>query len=531
MMQVFQSNPATFRHRKSGSLAFQSVAAFIRGPVPASSDTEKTWAIALSLLFAASFLIRTRYFGNPFMDVDEQFYLLVADRMLHGSLPYVDIWDRKPLGLFLLYGAIRLLGGTGVIQYQVVAALFAAATALMIALIARRISTKGAALTAAFAYVPALALSGGAGGQTPVFYNLPMAVAAWLLVRLVTGGASPRSVRRHGGLVMLLVGVAMQIKYSALFEGIFFGLAFAALSWRISGRLGVVIADCLLWIAIAVAPTFFAFAWYAHLGQAHAFLYANFISIFERGSDPWSETSHDLRQTAFRLALFLIPILISEWLVRDSGAWRRVRGGPAVHRLVIGWSIAAFIGYVTFGSFYNHYALPLLVPLAIISAPAFALAQRGIGLVLATLVVGTLIVAYPIQAARQERHHGDATDATMMVAAIKAHAHGGCPYIFYGEPILYHLTGSCLPSRWAFPFHLNLTREAPALGVAPLVEVKRIMDSRPPVVVDRLAEDANVNVAVQKYVRGRLVRDYRLVFSHPNASRDPDIDQVWALKR
>ena len=86
---------------------------------------------AILLLFA--FAIRAPVFGNPVVGVDETFYLLVGDRMLQGALPFVDLWDRKPVGLFLIYAAIRLLGGEGVYQYQVVATLFAAATAALIA--------------------------------------------------------------------------------------------------------------------------------------------------------------------------------------------------------------------------------------------------------------------------------------------------------------------------------------------------------------------------------------------------------------
>ena len=60
---------------------------------------------------------RAQTFGNPVIGFDEQFYLLVGDRMIHGAIPFVDIFDRKPIGLFLIYGAIRLLGGEGTLQY------------------------------------------------------------------------------------------------------------------------------------------------------------------------------------------------------------------------------------------------------------------------------------------------------------------------------------------------------------------------------------------------------------------------------
>jgi predicted membrane-bound mannosyltransferase len=84
------------------------------------------WQAALLLLVAL--LLRVPLFGDPVIHSDEQFYLLVGDRLLHGAWPYLDIWDRKPPGLFLLYAAIRLVGGLGIVQYQMVASLAAAAT-------------------------------------------------------------------------------------------------------------------------------------------------------------------------------------------------------------------------------------------------------------------------------------------------------------------------------------------------------------------------------------------------------------------
>ena len=82
------------------------------------------------LLFTV--LLRVWDFGNPVIHVDEQFYLLVGDRMLHGAVPYLDIWDRKPIGLFLLYAFFRLLPGDGILAYQFAACASAALTALIV---------------------------------------------------------------------------------------------------------------------------------------------------------------------------------------------------------------------------------------------------------------------------------------------------------------------------------------------------------------------------------------------------------------
>ena len=84
------------------------------------------------VLAAVALALRAWDFGNPVIHVNEQYYLLVGDRMLHGAVPYLDIWDREPIGLFALYAAMRLLPGNGVLAYQLVATLFASATAYIV---------------------------------------------------------------------------------------------------------------------------------------------------------------------------------------------------------------------------------------------------------------------------------------------------------------------------------------------------------------------------------------------------------------
>ena len=56
-----------------------------------------------AILTAVAVAARAGTFGNPNIHVDEQFYLYVARRMLEGARPFVDVWYRKPIGLFALY--------------------------------------------------------------------------------------------------------------------------------------------------------------------------------------------------------------------------------------------------------------------------------------------------------------------------------------------------------------------------------------------------------------------------------------------
>ncbi len=70
------------------------------------------------LLLLVALATRGALFGSPLIHSDEGFYLLVGDRMVQGAWPFVDIFDRKPVGLFLIFAAIRAVGGDGILLYQ-----------------------------------------------------------------------------------------------------------------------------------------------------------------------------------------------------------------------------------------------------------------------------------------------------------------------------------------------------------------------------------------------------------------------------
>ena len=120
------------------------------------------WSI-LALL-AVAIVTRAAVFGNAAYSGDDQYYLLVGKAIDHGQLPYVDIWDRKPIGLFMIYAAIARLGGSGVEQYQLVAGLFAVATAWVVTRLASRIANRQGGLLAGVVYLATLVPFGGQGG-------------------------------------------------------------------------------------------------------------------------------------------------------------------------------------------------------------------------------------------------------------------------------------------------------------------------------------------------------------------------------
>jgi hypothetical protein len=451
---------------------------------------------ALLLLWALT--LRTPVWGNPLLDHDDEFYLLVGDRMLHGVLPYVDIWDRKPVGLFVIYAAIRLFGGEGVVQYQLAGCAFAVLTALVIWTIAKKLAGPVSALAAAIVFLTYSVVFDGAGGQSPIFYNLLVALAALALLRLQERGASRRGIVAAGCGVMLLVGLAIQIKYTVVFEGLFFGLVLAGLARTALASRAQTAGAMALWVVSAMLPTLAATAVYAMLGHFDAFAQANFISVFYR-----HEAALPAAGRLAATAALLTPLLYCA--VR--GYRREPIGDVWPKAFVVGWCAAAIAGYLVFGTYYDHYALPVLVPLSILGALGFSAPGAVIG---ARFTLGFALVAAVVALGVRIHVFGSQRELAALTQSVRDNLHG-CLFVYEGEPILYKSSDACLVSKFVFPSHLNAAKERGALGVDPVRETQRILARRPSVIViaDR-ARPGETNFATRRLVLAALASDYRL---------------------
>ncbi|MEQ7874356.1 hypothetical protein ABDK56_10175 [Sphingomonas sp. ASV193] len=482
--------------------------------MPGRSAPEWRRSALVAALLLVAVAVRWRTFGNPVVGFDEQFYLVVGDRMVHGDLPFVTIFDRKPIGLFLIYAGARLLGGEGTIEAQMVALGFVWATALLIWRFARRSGGEFGGLAAAIAYLVWLVFVEGEGGQAPVFFNLPMVAAALLVERAWRRGNEGVAVATASGVAaMLLVGIAIQIKYTALFEGIFFGLALLQASRQAGAAPARLAGQATAWVAAALAPTALAWGWYAAIGHGREYLFANFVSMWGKHGDRWQVSVEGL---AAILGIMSPFFLMAFWPRRFPSP---AAPSPPTARFARGWFVAALLGMLAMRSFPTpQYAAPMLVPAVIASAERLR-DSRGwriaavAGLLVAALI-GQLVLA------KLERNKGGAREAAAVAAAARP-THGGCLYVYDGYPALYRLTQSCLPTRFIFPGHLNMANEdsAAALGVDPEAEEARILAARPETIVldDRPFEEGNLKTYAM--VRATLARDYHLVLAERTGKR------------
>lgn len=421
------------------------------------------WAVLLLVAIG----LRALTFGNPIVHTDEEFYFVAAHGWLHGALPYVDIWDRKPVGLFLIYLPAAALGlPLGTWAYQAMALASVVATATLIGRLATRIGYDAGATLAGIAYLLWLNLATGESGQAPVFYNLLMVGAATLIL------PDRRNSEGRGIAAMALVGIALQIKYSAVFEGMFFGLWLMGAAWKRGNGPARVVGYGTLLVAVALLPTAIAWASFAAIGAGPEWIYANFTSILSRVADPLPERIGNLVQ----LVAILAPLV-----AMASLAGRSTYGETREQQIFIRWWLyAALAGIALFGGWFDHYALPAFVPATILAASFLGDSRRRRAtvalLALAALLGQGLLIAHRMGRGTPNQLHALAT----------AIGDGpGCLWVQSGSTMLYPATGRCAVTRYIFPSHLARTREAGAIGVDQAAEVHAIFARKPAVVVMR----------------------------------------------
>jgi hypothetical protein len=494
-----------------------SIASARRGGFAAPVITSIAAAPRWLVLLVVAVLVRSPTFGNPVVHYDEEFYFVTAQRMLQGALPFVDIFDRKPIGLFLLYAPPAWLGVPwGILAYQLMALASAVLTAMMIARLADRAGWRGGAMAAALLYLFMLNVADGQGGQAPVFYNLLVIAAVALLLPRATDQVADRRRIGRGLGAMLLVGLALQVKYSVLFEGLFLGLWLLWREWRLGATLVQLLVRAIGYSAAALLPTALAGAAYAASGHFDSWFFANFSSILGRKSDPASE----LLESFLKLMLFLAPLLLVSLL-----SWRLPAGDALQRRqraLLFGWLVSAVVGLILFGSWFNHYALPVMMPASLCCAAFFGAGPVG-RRVVAPLLLVLALVGGDVALVTAQWHRGSRSEFNALTAAIGRGP--GCLYVHSGDSMLYAYSGRCLLSRWVFPSHLSRERENGAVGIDQLAELDRIFAQHPAVVVMRAAFSGERPAVRERAMRHMQRAGYRLVGRYPMGD---DVISVYA---
>ncbi|MFT9459234.1 MAG: hypothetical protein ABF611_06720 [Acetobacter orientalis] len=461
--------------------------------------------LAPLVLLLCAIILRGITFGNPMLEPDEQFYLFSGGRLLQGDLPYVDVWDRKPLGIFLIYSFFHLFGTWRILAYQIGALLSLWGTSLIVRNIASRIAPMSGAFMAALLYEIWPNLAGGEGGQSPIFYNGLVTAAIWLIIsRLPTISSCAYMCRKTGLEVMLLFGLAMQIKYTSIFEGLFAGISLLWISWQKGRNVRVTCINAFLWITCAILPTAVVFYSYWLQGYGTEWWFANIISIFERGHPTHLEEI----ALAKKILMITLPLLLL-WPLRK---FLNITFLPSQQPLVTflnGWTLSALIGVAIFGTWFPHYALPLLAPLTLQTAPLWSV---PIGRIIVILVAcgGTFFGQTTLW--KHYKHKGNKKIFYQIEKAITNNG-SGCFFIYNGPVMLYDTLPYCKLSKYQFPSLLYFKSEEHATGINQKQELQHILEQNPLCIITQNPRDENESLEIRAELMEIIQKHYKMTYT------------------
>jgi len=318
-------------HHGPGSLA----RGYAAGPV-----------LAMAGLALLALGLRIPFLAVPLIN-DEGGYAYVAHFWAAGHRLYVDLPFDRPQGIFIVYRAIFALLGTDVVAIRVAAALVAAATLITVVCTARAVISPRAGWIAGalFAICSVSPSIEGFTANAELFANLPIVIAAYLTWKERWAAAG------------LLAGIAFVLKPSAISA---FGLLIA---WCLLQRAGT-----RAWLGATAAFALAPAASVAH-GAAVGFdaYFTALVSdrllafsvIATSASSQWSRFVDSLLVTS---PAWTIPALLAA-----SGV--PVMGSKAARFGAI-WLLASCAGMSIGGTWYYHYYMQVIPPLAIFAGAA-----------------------------------------------------------------------------------------------------------------------------------------------------------------
>jgi hypothetical protein len=463
------------------------------------------------------------------IDWDESIYALIAQQWVEGNVPHSTVYDHKPIGLFAIFAAFFVALGDTILSIRLIPIVFVAATAAVLARIAALQfgADRWLAALAAATYGLLTLANGGLATNTEILVNLFVVLAMHGIVSF----RLDREVSVPGSLVAgASLGMAFQVNF--LSGVLVVGVAAAYFLLLPPGEPRA--ARIRRWVSNG-ALMFAAFLLVGVALHLPVFLYgdiADFVRLkfaYLQDYEGVGDFATALRRISESVlahapfhALFIVLAASAAWAGRAAS--RQADGaGVARDRRVLAWiAFTAFALAAALASrrFYHHFFL-LLGPGFTMLTVAFLQLRCPEGAMRRTCALWLLLMAgFSIFAAQEEfvrgvraaQRVGRGQPADNVVEAAQFMTprlqRGETIYVYDGQPILYFLTRTVPPTRFAFPEAHLREDVAMRFGSTPEEAVRRILESRPRFIIAdpaSLAVDGSRAAAV---LRDVLQREY-----------------------
>lgn len=386
---------------------------------------------------------------------DASVFLLIGERLLEGSRPYVDLWDHKPPGIYFIDAALLATGGRIVGAWPAIWIGSVAAHAVLgvtvFSILRPAAGLRPAALAALITVAVASAWPIALGGGLTETFAVVLATLGFLIaIRSTTvGGAIPAGLVLGGACAISLYALpAVMAAITVAFTRAGVGRAAGVLAGAavVAGGVALVATATATLPAMVDAVVTYNAA-YREAGATHALPENLAISA---------------RLLVWYVAIgavLVVPAIVGAWRGLSTVATRALTASMLL------W-IASFGLFVGIGGrLYGHYLLLVVPPLGVLAGVGFAAAGRwwsttpavrlalALGMALAIGISGAAIYASDLTSARDA--HG-LRDQDMAVAAyLRASTDSGDTVVVFGNAPMVYVLSDTQPA-WRYPYVLPL---------------------------------------------------------------------------
>ncbi|MCF8234239.1 MAG: glycosyltransferase family 39 protein [Bacteroidales bacterium] len=442
----------------------------------------KTGSSKARLLFfflIAALILKMFTFFYSVIDIDESTYLIIGKEVFNGNWLYVDYYDTKPPGIFLIFGLIEYLTGSGIFFSRLVASLLVGLSAFLLYKLKFQLSgnSRASIFTGLTYLILASMYRFTFAANTEVFFIF---FTIWAFYIFFTGTKNSRFF--IGGLI---AGLGFMIKYVVAFDMLAYGLLLVFLV--IKGRMkflemlktGALILAGLLLPLAAVALV------YLSIGQFDALLRFSFGFLMNYGQSSqinnygaFLSDIHLKYLPAFLLFYFLLFQNVKSMLKEPFSFFK------------LAWVVMVFLSIFLLKRENIHYFMQLFPVVAFVLGDLFIIPNRlgsymfrhktqiafwGLGLLLITNLINQSYYIFredrPAKVAAYLEKHMDEDDVI---------------YISGYKHIIYYLLDRSPPTPFVHPTLFAYKHHIESLDIDTKLEIGKVLKQKPEFIIYRI---------------------------------------------
>lgn len=396
----------------------------------------------------------------------------------YGKTLFVDVYDNKPPGIFLLFGIIQMLPINGIVAVRIFAALFITFTAWFLYRSKYELSSnKNNSIAVGILYIMLISLfNWGLVANTEIFFIGFSTLALYLIT--VPFKKFPIATIVLGGLAL---GLAYIIKFVALFDFIAIALLWLSINHKQIRFPRIILLTFLAGIAFALPFALIHYWYYAH-GFFEEFTEATYII-------PTKYATHMsfMKAQAYVVSFHLItlPVILMFYL----GVYYRFRNkGDLFDKWIpILWYLLIWYGVFLPGKNFFHYFAQLFVPICFFAPDFFNIPSKINNYLVKNrtwLVAVVISLFFVYQFVDQYREYWAKPDTCKEIAKEINSRKKQNDLVFTNyRNTIYYLCDTESPSKWVHTSLLFDPKHIKAMGINKNKEIQKIIKRSPAFIV------------------------------------------------